>query len=240
MGKWLLLLAIAALAITAGAWGQNAPAPPAAAPAQGEAAPVTPAPAPAQVVPAPPAVAVPLGGPLSVTEALQMRQAGAQTLPSEHVRCTATCATVVPYYQQKYATLTTHGGDTQCWTNCWNQFGNRTLTSVTADQQRALWARLSPQYMRINQCAQTCWRKYHPQDTTAVTVAGLPSLPRPIVAATTQAVAQIFTCQPVRLVALPMIAIPVPPTILPPLPCPPVSRDATGRPPVCPSGLNTF
>jgi hypothetical protein len=225
MRSWRLALAIIALAFTAGAWGQEQPTQTAPAPVSGEISP--------PAAPAPPA------GPISVAEAVQMKQAGAPTLPSEHVRCVATCATVVPYYQQKFPTLTTHDGDTQCWANCWRQLGGSACPNPTVDQQRQLWRSRSPQYLRVNQCAQTCWRKYHPQEA-AVAVAGLPSLPRPIVGALLQAASQVFAGQPLCLAALPMMMIPAPVTVEPPPPCPPITRSGTGESPLCPVPPGTY
>jgi hypothetical protein len=241
MRSWTLALAIVALAFTAGAWGQEEPSPTAPTPVPAEISPPPPAPA----APAPaegeaaPTVTAPPSGQIPVAEAVQMKHAGVPTLPSEHVRCVATCATVMPYYQQRFAALQTHDGDTQCWANCWRQFGDSTRPNPTADQQRQLWRSRSPQYMRANQCAQTCWRKYHPQDT-AVLVAGLPSLPRPIVGALLQAASQVFAGQPLCLAAVPMVMVPAPVTPGPPVPCPPVTRSGGGQPPECPVLPGTY
>jgi hypothetical protein len=240
MRRWTLALAIVALALTAGAWGQEEPSPTVPAQAPGEvpppAAPTAPTPVPSEI--SPPAAAAPPAQ-IPVAEAIQMKQAGAPTLPSEHVRCVATCATVVPYYQHKYPTLTTHDGAVQCWTNCWNVFGDRACPNPTVDQRRQLWQSRSPQYMRVNQCAQTCWQKYHPQEA-AVAVAGLPSLPRPIVGAMLQAASQVFAGQPLCLAALPMLMVPAPVTVQPSVPCPPVTRSGGSQPPMCPVLPGTY
>jgi hypothetical protein len=249
MRSWTLALAVVALAFAAGAWGQEEPSPAAPTPVPGEVSPpAAPAPVPGEV--SPPAAAAPVPGEVSppaapssgqipVAQAVEMKQAGTPTLPSEHVRCVATCATVMPYYQQRFAALQTHDGDTQCWANCWRQFGDSARPNPTADQQRQLWRSRSPQYMRANQCAQTCWRKYHPQDT-AVLVAGLPSLPRPIVGALLQAASQVFAGQPLCLAAVPMVMVPAPVTTGPPPPCPPVTRSGGGQPPECPVLPGTY
>ena len=74
-----------------------------------------------------------------------------------------------------------------------------------SDRQQ-LWMSKSPQYMRINQCAQTCWRKFNPQQT-AVNVAGFQSMPRPIVAATMQASSQVFSGQGTQIAAAPITMV---------------------------------
>jgi hypothetical protein len=186
MARWIIVLAVIALAVTVsvGVWAKTTP----------NQAGQHPQAAPA--APASPAAAVPL------PRAIDMKQAGKETQASEHARCIATCQTVMPYYQQKYASLKTHDGAGQCWNNCWNQFGDRNRTNVTANDKKQLWQSKNAQYLRVNQCAQTCWGKYHKQQA-AVQVVGKPSMPRPIVAGRMQATAQVFQGQSMKVAALP-------------------------------------
>jgi hypothetical protein len=186
MGRWIIVLAVIALAVTVsvGVWAKAAPSP------AGQHA--QPAPAATER----PAAAVPL------PRAIDMKQAGKETQASEHARCTATCQTVMPYYRQKYTAVKTHEGGTQCWSNCWNQFGDRNRTNVTANEKKQLWQSKNAQYLRVNQCAQTCWGKYHKQQAS-VQIAGKESMPRPIVAGKMQATAQVFQGQAMKVAALP-------------------------------------
>ncbi len=61
--------------------------------------------------------------------------------------------------------------------------------------------------MRINQCAQTCWRRFHPQET-AVNVGGFQSTPRPIVSAPMQASCQVFFGQRTQIAMAPLTVLP--------------------------------
>lgn len=102
----------------------------------------------------------------------------------EHKRCVVTCNTVMPFHRRKYAALKTHEGDTQCWHNCWNRFGDTTQTNVSLSDKKQLWQGKNAQYLRANQCAQTCYRRFHNQKAQpAIEVAGAHSRPRAWVAA---------------------------------------------------------
>ena len=104
--------------------------------------------------------------------------AGLPTMTKEHDRCTKTCNTVMPYYHQKFTTMKTHEGDQDCWRTCWNRFGDRSVKAPSATQMKTLWMTRRPQYMRVNQCGQACWRRFH-QGQAAISVAGYRSEPRP-------------------------------------------------------------
>lgn len=102
------------------------------------------------------------------------------TVAKEFDRCTKTCQTVMPHFTNKFATMNTHEGDRQCWQTCWNRFGDKSKKSASATDTKRLWMTRNSRHMRINQCAQACWRKHH-QGQAGVTVAGYRSQPRPCV-----------------------------------------------------------
>jgi hypothetical protein len=109
----------------------------------------------------------------------RMRQMGTTpTMAKEFDRCTKTCNMVMPHYRQKYTAQKTHEGDRACWQTCWSRFGDKSVKSPSATQTKALWMIRRPQYMRVNQCGQACWRRFH-QGQAAITVAGYRSEPRP-------------------------------------------------------------
>jgi len=96
-----------------------------------------------------------------------------------------TRAEVVPFYQHKYTTLRTHDGAPQCWSTCWDSYGNPQHPDASAATQKLLWQELTAQYRRAGQCEQTCWDRHHPGATQdGVLVAGVRSVPRTRVAAT--------------------------------------------------------
>lgn len=102
----------------------------------------------------------------------------APTIASEFDRCTKTCNAVMPHFRQKYAAQKTHEGDRDCWRMCWSRFGDKSVKGPSVTQMKALWMTRRAQSMRVNQCAQACWRRFH-EGKAAVTVAGYRSEPRP-------------------------------------------------------------
>ncbi len=108
----------------------------------------------------------------------QMPVRRAPSLAGEHSRCTKTCTTVMAHYTKQFGSMKTHEGDRQCWETCWKRFGDRAKKQAVATEMKRLWMMRNARQMRINQCAQACWRRHH-EGETAVSVAGYRSEPRP-------------------------------------------------------------
>ena len=94
---------------------------------------------------------------------------------SEVDRCTTTCSMLVDHYNKKFATMKAHEGDKQCWQTCWSRAS--TSESGSAAEMKSLWMGKMASSMRVNQCAQACWRK-HNDNSNTVEVGGWRSTPR--------------------------------------------------------------
>ena len=99
---------------------------------------------------------------------------------SEGDRCTTTCSMLIDHYNKKFAAMKAHEGDKQCWETCWSRAG--TSESGSAAEMKALWMTKMASTMRVNQCAQACWRK-HNDNSNTVEVGGWRSTPRTTVCA---------------------------------------------------------
>ena len=110
----------------------------------------------------------------------RMVRTRAPSLVGEHNRCTKTCTIVMSHFNKQFAAMKTHEGDRQCWELCWNRFGGKSQKSAAATEMKRLWMTRNARQMRINQCAQACWRRHH-EGQAAVSVAGYRSQPRPCV-----------------------------------------------------------
>ncbi len=97
---------------------------------------------------------------------------------SEVDRCTMTCSMLIDHYNKKFAAMKAHEGDKQCWDTCWSRMGKSEMGS--AGEMKSLWMERMPENMRVNQCAQACWRK-HNDNSKTVAVGGWRSTPRSVV-----------------------------------------------------------
>jgi hypothetical protein len=119
------------------------------------------------------------------------------TRAGEHARCAATCDEVLPFYQHKYTTMSSHEGAPQCWSTCWGTYGNPLHPDASAATQELLWQELSTKNLRVSQCAQTCWDRHHPGATQeGILVAGVPSVPRTLFAWTPPSTTEVAQAAP--------------------------------------------
>ncbi|NIM04919.1 MAG: hypothetical protein GTO55_03110 [Armatimonadetes bacterium] len=102
------------------------------------------------------------------------------TCEGEMNRCTTTCDMLISHYNKNFAKMKAHEGDKQCWQNCWSRMGQGAMPS--ADKMKSFWMGKMAANMRVNQCAQACWRKHH-QESNQVEIGGWRSMPRGTVCA---------------------------------------------------------
>jgi hypothetical protein len=100
------------------------------------------------------------------------------TCEGESNRCTMTCTMLMNHYNKKFETMKAHEGDKQCWQTCWTRMGKG--GEGTAQAMKSLWTEKMAANMRVNQCAQACWRKHHGNAST-VEIGGWRSTPRSVV-----------------------------------------------------------
>ena len=99
---------------------------------------------------------------------------------NEFDRCTMTCTMLMNHYHKHFAAMKSHEGDKQCWDTCWKRYGEGANPS-TSDMKN-LWMQNRAENMRVNQCAQACWRIHNDKSGT-VAVGGWRSTPRTVVCA---------------------------------------------------------
>ena len=95
-------------------------------------------------------------------------------------RCTMTCSMLIDHYNKQFAAMKAHEGDKQCWETCSSRMGRSETGS--AAEMKSLWMDKMGSTMRVNQCAQACWRK-HNDNSNTVAVGGWRSEPRSTVCA---------------------------------------------------------
>ena len=106
------------------------------------------------------------------------KRAAKASCEGESDRCTMTCTMLMNHYNKKFATMKAHEGDKQCWQTCWSRMGRGETGTVA--ETKALWMKNMAPNMRVNQCAQACWRSHH-EDSNTVEVGGWRSAPRTVV-----------------------------------------------------------
>jgi hypothetical protein len=102
------------------------------------------------------------------------------TYENEFDRCTMTCTMLMNHYNKNYAAMKSREGDKQCWRTCWNRQGED--ASPSTSDMKSLWMKNREMSMRVNQCAQACWRTHNDKSGT-VAVGGWRSTPRTVVCA---------------------------------------------------------